>query len=215
MGEAVYALDTCYKGGALGWFLAWMAVNMGSGLYMGYAWYAMHRGELYFLLAASTALTTVVLAYELGVLYDPHVPMPYGLVSAGGSICPGQYNHFLPTLAMALLIQYWVLCVCHEFYLGMTVTWSQRIRRTLLVLVTTIILVWSDNSTILNVVYGGILGLVQGVLWCAVLTFIWVPRLPNLNPHMRLFNLKFHRPLLDDYHAKHPSRADTPLPTFF
>jgi len=208
-----YVYPICFRGGLFGWALTWLALSMGQGLWLGYAFLAFYLGELYFVMGASAGLVTVVIQFIFGTLYAPHMPSPFDPLSS--TLCAGGYTGLLPSLAIAMLAEFWVICVLHDLHLHMRTSWLAHLKRLLILIVVPIIVVWSYNATYLNALYGALLGLAIGQIVGSLLLLVWLPRFMDVARFFHSLNLT-HRPdLLARHDRDHPQNPKAINLTFF
>lgn len=189
----------CYEAGMIGYVLAWAALGVGPGLWIGYTAIGRHYGELYFVLGALTGLVTVALQYMLTALYHP-------LPSLATITCGDQYEGLMPSVSVALLYHFLVMARAHDLHLGQRMAWiSTHLRAILFMVGVPAIVVWSHNATLINCVWGGLLGSLCGLVLSVTLIVGLAPRLPYANGWWFTVCNMGHQPdLLARYDAKHP-----------
>lgn len=213
---AISVTFACFEGGGLGWFLTFMALGWGSSMWVGTAYTAVRDGELYFAAGSATVVPTFLLQYMAAALYRPHAPAPYGPIDGMTSIlCRADYPHFLPDLSVALLYAYWILCETQESHLGIKVSLFGRLKRLFYLICVPAIVVWSRNASLLNAVYGALLGAGVGACMSALLTVVISPRLPDLVPITQFFNMAHDTALLEAlYDSQHSPKTRLVSPSF-
>lgn len=169
---------TCYRGGFIGFMLYWLVGFCTARLWAGYAWYASHTGSIYFAMGSALSVFTVALQYILSVMYNPDTTGPYGPFSPATYECRVEYNGLNPDLLTALIYHYWVMGLCHELYI--TKKMDSPVATTLASLCYLIgcpaIIFFNANSSLLNLLFGALLGIVCGLVSCGLMTFLFVPR---------------------------------------
>jgi hypothetical protein len=189
----------CNEAGLIGYVLSWAALGVGPGLWVGYVAIGRHHGELYLVLGGLTALVTVAIQYMLTALYHP-------LPSLATVQCGGDYTGLMPNASVALLFHFLVLARAHDLHLGTRTAWLTTIARMVLLAVgVPAIAVWTHRSTVLNCVWGALLGTVCGCVLSVVLIFGLTPRLEYANGWwFSLCNMAHQPEFLARYAAEHP-----------
>ena len=207
MAAQVFVYPLCFRWGLFGWFLSWMAFNMGTGLWMGYCYLAFHAGELYFVMAAAAGTVTMIVQYMMATLYAPHPLDPFGPV--GSVECGGKYTFFLPSLSVAMLAQFVVIALGHILHLNMRVTWAKLLWGCMWIVGVPIVVVVMENSTPLNALYGALVGASVGALMFSLLVLLFLPRMADVAQFLRAFNID-HRPArLAQYNKLHPDNTES------
>lgn len=201
---AVAAVLTCYKGGTFGYLLVLLAITAGPYYWFVHFSLGQFLGEVYFYLAAATGLLTVALQYVMALLYDPVPPVPYGGMLPGAAFCASKYHHVLPSLEVALVFHYWLLVCTHTLYLGSRVPWTHRARHVAILLFVVGVLVWSENTTLVNALRGVALGVISGALASIFFLVVLVPRIPEISEWLRPFGVWHYPHKLAQYHRDHP-----------
>jgi hypothetical protein len=179
MGEAGISVSaTCYRGDFIGFLLYWLVGFFTARLWGGYAWYASRTGSLYFAIGSAMSMLTVAMQYCLAVLYDPHDPVPYSTLNLSTFECRSEYGGLNPDLLTALIYHYWILGLSHELYIvkKMESPVATSLSSLAYLLGCPAIIFFNSNSSLLNLLFGALLGISCGLIACAVTTFVLVPR---------------------------------------
>jgi len=168
----------CYRAGFIGLTLYWMVGFLTARLWGGYAWYASRTGSIYFAMGSLLSALPVALQYILATLYNPEDQGPYLPPSLATFECPADYTGLSPDLFTALLYHYWIAGLAHEFYLEkqMDSPVATALSSLCYLVVCPAIIYFNANSSLLNLLFGALLGIACGLVSCGVITFIFVPR---------------------------------------